>query len=318
MIGGTKPMKMAVKSAMKMKAEKAMKLKEEAAMKLREKAAMKAAKPDYIDIDKDGNETESMKKAAADKKSGDSPDKMKKDSSMKLKSAMKDDRSLIQKAKDEAKQVKSFIKGAGDILADKDYFRPGLAIKEGKEAYAKTEKEQESKRTGSSSPKPMKKDAAMKVGHSPKKEKLSYAEAKEKNPNLDKLIKTRSGAAKGSPEYTKAQNAINKAYGVGKRHVSTRGSKIEAPKTGDKLLSGGDAKKPVSTAPKPKTGKAKVLSSTKTKVKPNKTKTVSVSKGDDGKLTATMTKVKKSGKTKTKTLSKRRAARIARREGIVD
>ena len=34
-------------------------------------------KPDYIDLDKDGNKTESMKKAAADKKSGV---KMKKDS----------------------------------------------------------------------------------------------------------------------------------------------------------------------------------------------------------------------------------------------
>ena len=70
MIGGTKPMKMAVKSAMKMKAEKAMKLKEESAMKLKEKAAMKKAdKPDFIDIDGDNNTTESMKKAAADKKS---------------------------------------------------------------------------------------------------------------------------------------------------------------------------------------------------------------------------------------------------------
>ena len=43
MISGTKPMKMAAKSAMKLKAEKAMKLKEEAAMKNKglEKAAMK-------------------------------------------------------------------------------------------------------------------------------------------------------------------------------------------------------------------------------------------------------------------------------------
>jgi hypothetical protein len=51
-------------------------------------SAMKAAKPDYIDIDGDGNKTESMKKAAADKKSpakmGHSPKKMKK-SAMKLK-----------------------------------------------------------------------------------------------------------------------------------------------------------------------------------------------------------------------------------------
>jgi hypothetical protein len=37
--------------------------------KTRNVSAMKAAKPDYIDLDGDGNKTESMKKAAADKKS---------------------------------------------------------------------------------------------------------------------------------------------------------------------------------------------------------------------------------------------------------
>jgi hypothetical protein len=74
-------MKMA-KEAMKMKKESMAKLKEESAMKLKtsykmkeamakmkEASAMKQAKPDYPDIDGDGNTTESMKKAAADKKS---------------------------------------------------------------------------------------------------------------------------------------------------------------------------------------------------------------------------------------------------------
>jgi len=73
-------MKMA-KEAMKMKKESMAKLKEESAMKLKtsykmkeamakmkEASAMKQAKPDYPDIDGDGNTTESMKKAAADKK----------------------------------------------------------------------------------------------------------------------------------------------------------------------------------------------------------------------------------------------------------
>ena len=99
-------MKMKAESAMKMK-EAAMKLERDAAMKKyvsdaqrkavhasKAESAMKAAKPDYIDIDGDGNKTESMKQAAADKKSGmkmkkspakmgHSPKKMKKDSAMK-------------------------------------------------------------------------------------------------------------------------------------------------------------------------------------------------------------------------------------------
>ena len=36
--------------------------------------------------------------------------------------------------------------------------------------------------------------------------------------NLSKLVKARNSAKKGSPEYAKAQNAINKAYGSKKRY----------------------------------------------------------------------------------------------------
>jgi len=74
-------MKMA-KEAMKMKKESMAKLKDESAMKLKtsykmkeamakmkDESAMKQTKPDFPDIDGDGNTTESMKKAAADKKS---------------------------------------------------------------------------------------------------------------------------------------------------------------------------------------------------------------------------------------------------------
>ena len=178
MIGGTKPMKMAVKSAMKMKAEKAMKLKEESAMKLKEKAAMKKAdKPDFIDIDGDNNTTESMKKAAADKKSGDSPDKMKKDSSMKLKSAMKDDRSLIRKAGDEVKQIgagiKSFIEGNPSRTR---YGSSTLSqeIRDFKKGYKAEEDKQKKERTGKG-PKTMKKDAAMKLKENPMKMKKGEA-----------------------------------------------------------------------------------------------------------------------------------------------
>ena len=55
------------KAAMKLKEEAAMKKAHEAAMKLKKESAMKAAKPDFPDIDGDGNTSESMKKAAADK-----------------------------------------------------------------------------------------------------------------------------------------------------------------------------------------------------------------------------------------------------------
>lgn len=72
-------MKMAKKamkeeSAMDMKEKSPMELKtsykmKEAMAKMKDKSAMKQTKPDYPDIDGDGNTTESMKKAAADKKS---------------------------------------------------------------------------------------------------------------------------------------------------------------------------------------------------------------------------------------------------------
>ena len=55
---------------LKMKKEAAMKMKMESAAKMKKESAMKAAKPDYPDIDGDGNTTESMKQAASDKKSG--------------------------------------------------------------------------------------------------------------------------------------------------------------------------------------------------------------------------------------------------------
>lgn len=97
------------KAAMKLREEKAaMKLKEAAAMKM--KSAMKADKPDFPDIDGDGNTSESMKKAAADKKSGmkmkkspakmgHSPKKMKK-SAMKLEGDPK--KEMTQAEKDAA------------------------------------------------------------------------------------------------------------------------------------------------------------------------------------------------------------------------
>ena len=42
-----------------------------------------------------------------------------------------------------------------------------------------------------------------------------YADAKKKNPNLDKLIEERKGLTKGTVEYNRVQNQINKAYDKG-------------------------------------------------------------------------------------------------------
>ncbi len=43
----------------------------------------------------------------------------------------------------------------------------------------------------------------------------TYAYAKKRNPNLDKLIKQRKGLTKGTEEYNRVQNQINRAYGKG-------------------------------------------------------------------------------------------------------
>ena len=100
-------------------------------------------------------------------------------------------------------------------------------------------------------------------------------------------------------------------------------------------VKGGAAKKPgieelVSSKTKTSSTKGKATTTTDkkvdmkgakvttTKTKPSKTKSVTVTQDADGKLSGTKTKVKKSGKTKTKKISTRRAARIARREGLID
>ena len=96
------------------KAEKGMTMKKEEAMKMKKEAPMKAAKPDYIDLDGDGNKTESMKKAAADKKSGA---KMKKKEPMKMKKeAMKMKKDPAMKMKKES--MKGYVKDrkTGDMV----------------------------------------------------------------------------------------------------------------------------------------------------------------------------------------------------------
>jgi hypothetical protein len=61
----------------------------------------------------------------------------------------------------------------------------------------------------------------------PPPKKDPYAEAKKKDPNLDKHIAERDKHKKGTPEYDAAQNRINKAYGDKTRHgvKKTKGTK---------------------------------------------------------------------------------------------
>jgi len=236
MIGGTKPMKMAVESAKKMKAEKAMKLKEEAAMK-------KKAMPDFPDVDGDGNTTESIKSATASVKSGSSPDKMK-EKAMKLKSTMKMKEEKAMKMKepmkmkeektpmkdDEGKKKKSKVIAELDTskphykysktTAYKDYIKkrnefnrknPGhdMAYKpfEGKK-YNQVEMDPETNyrtpisREGGKSAKPMKKDPAMKLKEKPMKMKKGEAMKMKK----DEAMKMKTPMKNGKDKYFSLAN----------------------------------------------------------------------------------------------------------------
>lgn len=61
--------------------------------------------------------------------------------------------------------------------------------------------------------------------------KGTYAYAKKQNPNIDALIKRRKTLTKGTPEYNKIQNQINKAYGKGTTTRDTTPIKKVAAKT---------------------------------------------------------------------------------------
>ncbi len=89
--------------------------------------------------------------------------KMKKEAAMKLKKEApmkKDSRSLLDKAKDEGKQLLKGAKAGLSELANKDYFRPKHAVEQAVKAYKKEEDKQAAKRkAGSKSPSKMKKSA---------------------------------------------------------------------------------------------------------------------------------------------------------------
>ena len=54
-----------------------------------------------------------------------------------------------------------------------------------------------------------------------------YAKAKAKDANLDSYIKMRNSSNKGTMDYAMAQNKINEAYGVSKRHSAPAAPKME-------------------------------------------------------------------------------------------
>ena len=86
----------------------------------------------------------------------------------------------------------------------------------------------------------------------------TYASAKKKNPNLDKLIKERKGLKKGTDEYNRVQNQINKAYGKGpmRKEASKMAAKPAAKNTAKPTLKvktpAKPAAKPVAKKPAPK------------------------------------------------------------------
>lgn len=85
--------------------------------------------------------------------------------------------------------------------------------------------------------------------------KTTYADAKKKDPKLDSYIKIRNNSEKGSPEYTSAQNKINKAYGRGPQRKVAPMKKLEAKKAGpidSGVKSPGLQTKKSAPAPKPK------------------------------------------------------------------
>lgn len=294
MISGTKPMKMAVQSAKKMKA----------AMKLKEEAAMKAAKPDFPDIDGDGNTTESMKQAAKDKKS---PKELK-ESAMKLKSAMKDDDVDAEVAKGRNERARK-LKGAGykgsmedfaSLSSDQQVSLQKLgsdALSKGyNSTYINKMRNQilnpkTERKTGDDTPNMMKssmklKDAAMKMGHSPKKKAVSYKEAYKK---ADK------SKYKTFAEFEKAAKDYNiKKYGTTE---PTRDAK-KAGISKDQLAKN-KAKASTTSKPEAKTEKSFKPVSKVDKKRKNKTvtttNTIDVGKGTETK------KVVKEKKNKTKT-----------------
>lgn len=162
------------------------------------------------------------------------------------------------------------------------------------------------------------------------KKKDPYADAKKKDSNLPDYVKQRNSSKKGTEEYNVAQNRINKAYGVDKRHGVTESKATKGRDTVTRKRTPGivnSAKlerkrvvgdKQIDQTTNEMTGKSKERK-TKTnkskerfydanksldkKTKDKKSKSKVTTYGDDG--TITKTKInKRTGKVKTKVRQK--------------
>ena len=241
-------MKMKAESAMKMK-EAAMKLERDAAMKKyvsdaqrkavhasKAESAMKAAKPDYIDIDGDGNKTESMKQAAADKKSGM---KMKKDSAMKLKTFERKSSDLTQSEEDRRRD-------RGEGRNPKQDRRNFYNEKKTRRKVEKSRKADAKARTAmenleAKAPKTqaaldaMSKKDAKKVGKLGKKAAKANQKARVKEAVASRQL-SKKGVDATKPKRTKKEKfkPIAKISGIGKTDVgATIKHKIKDVKSGD-------------------------------------------------------------------------------------
>ena len=102
-----------------------------------------------------------------------------------------------------------------------------MAFEKTRKALAKA-KEEVRTRVQEARHKAGEKKAAKKVAKAKKKVGKTWTKAVKKQKkkgeagvSLSSLVSKRKGLKKGSAEYAKVQNAINKAYGVKKRHKAT-------------------------------------------------------------------------------------------------
>ena len=82
----------------------------------------------------------------------------------------------------------------------------------------------------------------------------TYAYAKKRNPNLDKLIAERKKYAKGTEDYNRVQNQINRAYSAGpmRKEISKVTPKAAPKNTAKPTLQKPASSKPAASKPAPK------------------------------------------------------------------
>ena len=139
--------------------------------------------------------------------------KMKMESAAKMKKAApmkKDSRSLLDRAKDEGKQLMAGAKAAGRVLSDKVYFRPKKAVQDAVKAYKKEEDRQAAERKSGSTKSPGKmKKSAMKMKEPMKMKKGEPMKLKEKDSaaKFNAKLKAASKAGKLSGKFKEAVDA---------------------------------------------------------------------------------------------------------------